>query len=362
MKENLKVMVVSDERRGPAATQIISFGQPLKGAPGVELLLEPHNPDRNAIAERVNSAAPDLLVLSRYTWIHGKYWMRYARALGIPLIFHIDDDLLAVPISLGEHKHRIYNSPERLQALRDNIEGVDLVYVSTPALAERFAKHAIQQPIVAGDIYCSVDPAEVGALIPPALGPVFGYMGTGGHSADLAMILPAIIEVLKKRPDTQFELFGTIDMPAELARFGRRVRHLPPVSNYADFAKHLRSLGWWVGLAPLEDNPFNRCKADTKWVEYTTAGFATVASDLPVYHRACADGTGILARTPEEWGTAIEELLFDPVRRQGMVEKAQTKLRTTYTHERLRDQVLQVFETAQRNAALRKSAAPGAAG
>lgn len=344
-----KIMVVSDERRGAAATQIISFAQPLALEAGIEVFLEPHSPDRNHIAERLSMVAPDLLVLSRYTWTHGRYWGRYARQAGIPIVFHIDDDLLAVPLSLGEHKYRLYNSPERLQALRDNIAEADLVYVSTPALAARFVEHGIQRPMISGDIYCSVDPTEVGAGSPPALGPVFGYMGTGGHSADLAMILPAIMNVMTKIPDAQFELFGTIDMPEALARFGRRVRHLPPVADYMQFLPYLRSLGWWIGLAPLEDNAFNRCKADTKWVEYTTAGFATVASDLPVYHRACADGTGLLAQTVEDWQAAIEGLLVDPARRRTQVVKAQDKLRTSYSHARLRDQVLSVFAAAARH-------------
>lgn len=357
------VIVVSDGKHGPAATQQISFGQPFS-LPDSEtkIVFEGHIPKPSHILQSIKTHAPSAIVLSRYTSYRGLDWVEQANKRGIPIIYHIDDDLLGVPESLGKNKFTAYNSPERLKALRVNMESCDLLYVSTHALAERFAKHDVKASIIAGDIYCSIAPDDVGALIPPALGPVFGYMGTGGHSADLAMILPAIIEVLKKRPDTQFELFGTIDMPAELALFGRRVRHLPPVNDYADFAKHLRSLGWWVGLAPLEDNPFNRCKADTKWVEYTTAGFATVASDLPVYHRACAGGTGILARTPEEWRNAIEELLFDPACRQEMVERAQTKLRTSYSHQRLRMQVLRVFDTAQRNAAQRKKPGSSAAG
>jgi glycosyltransferase involved in cell wall biosynthesis len=201
-------------------------------------------------------------------------------------------------------------------------------------------------PIVAGDIYCSVLADEVGALVPPATGPVIGYMGTGGHSADLALILPAIGELMNQLPSLNFELFGTIKMPAELAGFGSRVRHLPPVADYAKFRSQLRSLGWWVGLAPLEDNPFNRCKADTKWVEYSLAGMAVVASNLPVYHRACGDGCGILASTPDEWARAVADLLYRPDARQRMIAAAQAKLRASYSREKLRAQVIQVFEQA----------------
>jgi glycosyltransferase involved in cell wall biosynthesis len=135
-------------------------------------------------------------------------------------------------------------------------------------------------------------------------------------------------------------------MPPELERFGSRARHIPPVANYAEFLPFLRSLGWWVGLAPLEDNIFNRCKADTKWVEYSLAGTAVVASDLPVYHRACDGGAGKLASGAEQWSTAIKESVGNPAGRTRMVEAAQNKLRRLYSHSRLREQVIKVFEEA----------------
>jgi glycosyltransferase involved in cell wall biosynthesis len=108
----------------------------------------------------------------------------------------------------------------------------------------------------------------------------------------------------------------------------------------------LRSLGWWVGLAPLEDNAFNRCKADTKWVEYSLAGAAVIASDLVVYRHACADGAGVLAKSAGEWTEAILGLIHRPGHRASMIEAAQQKLRERYTHERLRQQVVAIFDRA----------------
>jgi glycosyltransferase involved in cell wall biosynthesis len=348
-QEAKTALVVSDGKRGPTATQMISFGQPFASATEMSpcrIVFEQHYADPADIEKAFAAHSPDLLVLSRYTSDRGRDWIRLAREAGIPVIFHIDDDLLAVPASLGEAKFNAYNNPERLQALRNNIAGSDLLYVSTPELAKRFHEHRVGTPIIAGDVYCAVSKDQVGALVGPADGPVIGYMGTAGHAADLAMVLPAVCDLMEAIPSLQFEVFGTIKMPPELERFGIRARQLPPVANYAEFLSCLRSLGWWVGLAPLEDNAFNRCKADTKWVEYSTAGMAVVASDLPVYHRACANGSGILASSTSDWSDAVVRLLHDPRARQRTVETAQNKLRETYSHERLREQVMKVFEQA----------------
>lgn len=348
-REGQKVaLIVYDGKGGPTATQMISFGQPFAAAPHApyRIVFERHYPEVADVEAAYAAHRPDVLVLSRYTSELGTAWIRLAREAGTPVVYHIDDDLLAVPPSLGESKFKAYNNPERLQALRDNIEGCDLLYVSTAELGKRFHEHGIPTPVVAGDVYCAVASAEIGPLIAPASGPVIGYMGTAGHSADLAMIMPAVCEIMESIPGLQFEVFGTIKMPSPLERFGSRVRHVPPVADYSEFLPFLRSLGWWVGLAPLEDNIFNRCKADTKWVEYSLAGAAVVASALPVYHRACEHGAGILAATNSQWSQSIRKLVNEPQERTRMIDAAQRKLHEEYSHDRLRRQVIDVFEQA----------------
>jgi len=343
-------LVVHDGKSGPTATQMISFGHAFARTPEApfRIAFEGHRADTAEIEAAFDAQQPDVLILSRYTSERGSDWVALARQAGIPVIFHLDDDLLAVPESLGTAKFKAYNSPERLKALRDNIEASDLCYVSTEELGRRMEDHGISIPIIAGEIYCSVSADEVGAFLPPATAPVIGYMGTAGHSADLAMILPAICQMMELVPGLNVEIFGTIKMPPELARFGTRVRHLPSVADYAQFRSFLRSLGWWVGLAPLEDNAFNRCKADTKWVEYSLAGMAVIASDLPVYQRACADGAGVLATGCEDWAEAAMRLIHRPDYRASMIERAQNKLRERYTHDRLRRQVIEIFGQAAR--------------
>jgi glycosyltransferase involved in cell wall biosynthesis len=148
-------------------------------------------------------------------------------------------------------------------------------------------------------------------------------------------------------PALSFETFGTIKPLPELARFGARVMHHGPVPNYPGFLEKLDTLGWWIGLAPLEDNAFNRCKADTKWVEYTHAGMAVVAQDLPVYTRACADGCGMLANDGADWRDAIWRLLRSAEARDAQVSAARERLRTTYSHAALCTQVQDVFERAR---------------
>jgi glycosyltransferase involved in cell wall biosynthesis len=347
-----RILVVGDGKRGPGATQMISFGQPFDARHGptpARVNFEIDYSDVEKVREAFASHQPDVLILSRCTTPRGLEWIRLAREAHLPVLFHIDDDLLAVPPSLGEAKFKAYNDPARLAALRANIEACDLLYASNPTLAARLKEHELNVSIVAADIYCSISPSDIGALKGQASGPVIGYMGTSGHGADLAMILPAIEDAMDALPTLRFEVFGTIEFPARLTRFGRRVRHLAPVQNYGDFLPFLRSIGWWVGLAPLEDNMFNWCKSDTKWVEYSVAGMAVIASDVPVYERACSNGAGVLCRTIDDWREAILSMLLDHERRNSSIAAAQSKLAEHYSHQRLQAQVLQVIDRARQS-------------
>lgn len=348
-RKPVRILVVCDT---VGATQQISFAQPLADpiANG-EVVLEMIGHDDAWTSDAVclevwHQAQPDVLILSRYTSGLAGGFIAAARAFRVPVVFHIDDDLLNVPESLGRAKFEHYNQPERLAALRSAIEASDFVYASTRTLADTLTRNGIRAPKLAGEIYCSMDPE---ALIDPlpSTGPVIGYMATGGHGADLDLVVPAVARLMREIPELRFETFGTVGAASALAAFGPRVAHHRGVPDYQRFLGALGDLGWWVGIAPLEDTPFNRCKADTKWVEYTFAGLATVASDLPVYHQACANGGGLLARTEDDWYAALKGLILDRDHRRNTLTRARTRLTERYSRDVLRLQLLGVIAQAR---------------
>jgi glycosyltransferase involved in cell wall biosynthesis len=64
-----------------------------------------------------------------------------------------------------------------------------------------------------------------------------------------------------------------------------------------------------VGLMPLDDTLWSRCKCGYKLLQYAAAGVPAVASPAGV-NRPIAESLGFpLAATPEEWLAAIEQLL-----------------------------------------------------
>ena len=294
------------------------------------------------VRQRILSARPDLAVFCRYSGPEVETMAAMLRDAGVPVIFHIDDDLLNVPRELGERKFLEHNRPERTSTVRYLIDTADVVYCSTARLRERFRELGITRELFAGELYCS------GEVIAPAERRdtrVIGFMGND-KTPELTALAPVIAAALERHPHLRFELFGSMALPPELAGFGDRVQATPPIGDYDAFVAKFRELRWDIGLCPLLKTPFNLVKADTKWVDYTSIGAAVIASRDTAYDAACGDGCGILVDTLEDWAAAIDALASDPDRRFAQVLAAQEKLQQRYSLARLTGQVLGVFEAA----------------
>ncbi len=294
--------------------------------------------------ERLEAFKPTLMVFCRYSGPHADYLTARARENGIPVIFHIDDDLLNIPIDLGASKHAYHNHPQRLAAVRHLLDTSDLVYCSNPNLRKRLVEQGARAPLKAGKIYAS------GSVIVPAKRkPVLkmGYMASADHAHNLEMIKPAIVQFLRENPAVNFELFGSIPKLSAFDEFGDRVTKCAPISDYEKFMESFAELEWDIGICPLVRTPFNVVKSNTKWVEYTSVGAAVVASRNTVYDECSADGCGLLVDTQEEWLAALNLLANDPDLRYEQVRKAQAKLKVEYSTDSLREQVLSFFAEAE---------------
>lgn len=295
------------------------------------------------LEKRLAVFRPSLLVFCRYSGPRAQVMTAWARRQGVPVIFHIDDDLLSIPRAIGDKKHAFHNHPARLATVRHLLDASNLVYCSTERLREQLASTGGSSPLMAGAIYAS------GEVIAEAVErPVrtVGYMASADHAHNLDMVLPALVTYLRRHPEVTFELFGSIPRPAALDEFGDRVQTAPPIKNYEQFLTEFAARQWDIGLCPLVPIPFNLMKANTKWVEYTSAGVAVIASRGTVYDSCSANDCGMLAATEEEWLAALEKL-SDPAARYEQVVNAQSKLRREYALPRLREQVEAVFQRAR---------------
>ena len=170
-----------------------------------------------------------------------------------------------------------------------------------------------------------------------------GYAGGKTHRDDLTLVEEALGQIADKwKEHVTFKFLGCA--PPKFRRCTNVVVHDAHV-GYGKYPSALGSLGLDIGIAPLVDNPFNRCKSNQKWLEYSACGIAGVYSDLPPYSDSVVNGrTGILvANTTEAWFQAIDSLVANKQGRTAMAKAAYDEVRKRFTFGAGIQQYLDVY-------------------
>ncbi len=274
------------------------------------------------------------------------YW---AQRLGKKVIIDIDDNYYDIPQSNDLYER--FKPGKRDRAMLGTVLSLaDAITVSTYPLKEKVAQHikllhGIDKPIYVvpncNDIKFwkqTVKPQKDDSKF------VIGYSGSTSHEDDLRMVMPAIAKIMKKYPQVHLNIIGTISKDKVHRYFDKmgfskeildkRVWLGPAETIFKKLPEWLGQQPWDVGLAPLVDTPFTRCKSHIKWMEYSMFEIPTLASRVYPYFmpikgkKIIEDGvTGMLARS-NEWFDKLEMLILDEKLRKQLgknAKKAVTK-------------------------------------
>jgi processive 1,2-diacylglycerol beta-glucosyltransferase len=252
--------------------------------------------------------------------------VRRVRQSQAKLIYGLDDDfseLTWLPESYWE-------------SVKVFLQEADGVLVTTHELRARVAEYNRHIAVLPNALDERLLPGAGLPLEPSPFGArplIIGCMGTHTHDADLLMILPALQAVCRRHPEVQLQFVGVFaEESSRLALAGLPVRFVGPYPHEVNyplfmlwFSGHVH---WDIALAPLQDTPFNRCKSDIKYLDYSAIGAAGVFSRVPAYTSSIQhQETGWLTdNTPESWVEALETLLTDSALRQKIANQATQNL------------------------------------
>jgi glycosyltransferase involved in cell wall biosynthesis len=247
-------------------------------------------------------------------------------ASGKPLVYETDDCLPEIPDFIRKPHYRAWG-PD----IHDWAGRVDAVTVPTPELAAYFAPHASRVEILPNLVTARTRP-EALARRPSTSGPIhIGYAGNPGHRGDLAMVVPALLRILERRPEVHLHFFGAVPdgFPAH-----ERVGVTAVDFNYDAFPARLASFGWHFALAPLVDNTFNRCVSPLKYYEYGALAIPGIFSPRPAYAQVRDGETGLIAADDAAaWEAAIDRLCDDVELRERLAANAHRDVRERYLLE-----------------------------
>lgn len=136
-----------------------------------------------------------------------------------------------------------------------------------------------------------------------------GYQGGWSHYEDFLTIKDTLCEILRKHKNVIFVLMGQ-GYPGAMQDFPQDRVQLEDWSNVEVYPWKFKTLGIDIGIAPLANNTFNTAKSEIKWEEYSALEIPCVASNIPPYSLAIADGdTGFLCCDEKEWAENLTALI-----------------------------------------------------
>lgn len=222
-------------------------------------------------------------------------------------VFEIDDDLLNVePTSVTARM--FYASPGVRGRLLENIRSADAVTVSTPYLAKVIgSEYGVEAPI-----HVLPNCLEQAVLDLPAVNqdaPVLvGWYGSGTHRGDFEQLRHPVGRWLANHPEVPL-VMGGIDYGHLL---GRDAYTRPWRPIWREPTRYMAGIDVSIGLAPLANTQFNRCKSPLKALEYGARGIPVIASDVEPYRGFVQHGvTGFLVEHEREWAEYLELLARD---------------------------------------------------
>ena len=142
----------------------------------------------------------------------------------------------------------------------------------------------------------------------------------------------------RRRPDVgQF---------AELADALRNVTftHIPSVP-FSQFQRRLDALGIDLGVCPINDTAFNRCRSAIKFYQYAASGAVTLANAVGPFADEC-DLQVPTTASAADWAEALTQVDADISLRNQHFQKQEAFVREHRTWTSISDTYAQLLQTA----------------
>lgn len=271
------------------------------------------------------------------------YLNRFAKAYGKTLVVDFDDWLLGVPKDSPAAPGQGQKGPA-YQWLRATLRLADYLHVSTPELADLFAKR-VSLPISTALNGLPVDHEKYGedrrrrAELPTDRTVVMWH-GTPCHEETAKQLCKILRAVARERPElllaicsTQQEWIKRLEIPDEqkVNIKGHEVRRFAGVPSLAD-----------IHLVPIpRRNAFNDAKSELKTLQAAIWRLPAISSPTAPYLRfhERSGGANMIVRSNQvmDWKDAILALGDDPAHQREMGERGYRTVRDLYRLERVNE-------------------------
>lgn len=250
--------------------------------------------------------------------------LRHVYASGLPIVYETDDNLLATDKENPHYRNHTEGRPFLRRALRH----ASRIVVSTRHLGEMLPAE------VPANVVPNLLDDRIWSPVPVVQTPskvVIGFAGTATHAEDLRSCVSALARIGELHGDAVgFVFLGCCPEGFE----GRKgVTSIPFCTDYREYSRRIMAAGIHVGIAPLQDTPFNRAKSSIKWLENSICGIAGIYSDLEPYRDVVEHGVNgmLIGGGEEDWFLALDMLVRDHGLRYRLARRAQDDVLASHT-------------------------------
>lgn len=242
------------------------------------------------------------------------------------------DDLLEISED-NPHK-REHEITDAVFVIGQTLKIANLVTTTTMYLAEKLKKY--NDNVVVLPNY--MDMERWGGEVRPNSSKEIriGWMGSITHLEDIKLVEKPLKKILDEFDNVKLVLMGDIRFKELFEGYNVEVRLGVPFDVYPAV---LRGLQLDIGIAPLVDNEFNRCKSNIKTLEFALCGIPCVASNVEPYLDSLAYA---YPKTDDDWYKDLKLLILSPGHARNIGKIARKTLDRDYS---LKDHVNEWVET-----------------
>ena len=266
-----------------------------------------------------------------------------ARRLKLPVLNDLDDPLFSVSayetyqnmnaVEPWLKDHFISEAPKYLSMMN----GADILTMSTPGLVEHAMEYT-RRPVYLRRNFADKATLNDGVKAMKAAGSggskdklfrVAFASGSRGHEVDFALIQDQVATFLDGAKNRRLMIIGHFDEALLPEAFKGRVE-AHPFTTYDNYLITLAKAD--CAIMPLTDDLFNVCKSAVRVIDAASVGVPSLVNTVSDMANVVIDGeTGFVARTEDDWGTALNTLARDRKRAAAMGAAARKDLETNWS-------------------------------
>lgn len=239
---------------------------------------------------------------------------------GKKIVCEVDDFIKVSPDNPHKAEHEMLQAEEVTKVM---LRVADMVTTTTPYLAEKLRE--FNKNVVVLPNYMDLDGRWGGDVRKNTSDEIrIGWAGSITHFEDIKLIEKPLKRILSEYPKVKLILMGDMRFRDMFEGYNVDVKLGVPIDVYPAI---LRSAQLDIGLAPLVDNEFTRCKSWIKPMEYALCKVPCIASNVEPYKKSLA-----VTRVDnvDDWYYELKDFVEDEYLRRKSGETAHKQLYEKY--------------------------------